>query len=387
MIESPVAFVALLLLLAGVFPAVAARFPARVFEILPPIVLSYAAATVLAMAGSWRSTSEIDAVRSSILTHLLPALVFLLLVRCDLRAVAALGPRILLAAACSGLSILAGIVVAWMLWRWWLPADGWRVLASLGATWIGGTANLVAVSRALAAEPDVVSLALLTDTVCYTAWVLVLFGSVPLAARFNRWAGAVQADDVATQAHPVTTTGRLVPGDVLVWLGLGLVVGTLAAAVAERLPPVASLTPTSWTLILATVAGCIAAVTPLARLPGSDGVASALLAVVIVTMASKASVDGIGRAPAFVAAGFTVLAFHAAAMIAAARMLRLDLGLCSVASLANVGGVGSAPILAAAHSRALVPVGILLGLLGYVVGTAAGLGLATLLPTLGSGGG
>ena len=52
MIESPVAFVALLLLLAGVFPAVAARFPARVFEILPPIVLSSAAATVLAMAGS-----------------------------------------------------------------------------------------------------------------------------------------------------------------------------------------------------------------------------------------------------------------------------------------------------------------------------------------------
>jgi uncharacterized membrane protein len=74
-------------------------------------------------------------------------------------------------------------------------------------------------------------------------------------------------------------------------------------------------------------------------------------------------------------------------MIAAARLLRLDLGLCSVASLANVGGVGSAPILAAAHGRELVPVGILLGLFGYVVGTAAGLGLAALLPALGSGGG
>jgi uncharacterized membrane protein len=152
------------------------------------------------------------------------------------------------------------------------------------------------------------------------------------------------------------------------------------------MPPVASFTPTSWTLILATATGCAAALTPLARLPGSDSVASALLGVVIVTMASQANVAGLGRAPVFVAAGFTVLAFHAAAMVAAAKLLRLDLGLCSVASLANVGGVGSAPILAAAHSRALVPVGILLGLLGYVVGTAAGLGLAALLPTLGSGG-
>jgi uncharacterized membrane protein len=386
MIESPAAFVALLLLLAGVFPTVAARFPARVFEVLPPIVLSYAASTTLAMAGCWRSTPEIDAVRSAILTHLLPALVFLLLVRCDLRAVVALGPRILLAAFCSTVSILAGIVVAWMLWRWWLPADGWRVLASIGATWIGGTANLVAVSRAIDAEPDVVSLALLTDTICYTAWVLVLFASVPFARRFNQWAVATPADDVSGHAHPAAATGRLVPGDVLVWLGIGLVVGTLAAAAAQRMPPVASFTPTSWTLILATAAGCAAALTPLARLPGSDSVASALLGVVIVTMASQANVAGLGRAPVFVAAGFTVLAFHAAAMVAAAKLLRLDLGLCSVASLANVGGVGSAPILAAAHSRALVPVGILLGLLGYVVGTAAGLGLAALLPTLGSGG-
>jgi uncharacterized membrane protein len=386
MIESPAAFVALLLLLAGVFPAVAARYPARVFEVLPPIVLSYAASTALAMAGCWRSTTEIDAVRSAILTHLLPALVFLLLVRCDLRAVVALGLRVLLAAFCSTISILLGIVVAWILWRSWLPADGWRVLASIGATWIGGTANLVAVSRAINAEPDVVSLALLTDTICYTAWVLLLFASVPFARRFNQWAGATQADNVSGHAHPVPATGRLVPGDVLVWLAISLLVGTLAAAAAQRMPPVASFTPTSWTLILATVAGCAAALTPLARLPGSDSVASALLAVVIVAMASQANVAGLGRAPVFVAAGFTVLAFHTAAMVAAAKLLRLDLGLCSVASLANVGGVGSAPILAAAHSRALVPVGILLGLLGYVIGTAAGLGLAALLPALGSGG-
>jgi len=72
--------------------------------------------------------------------------------------------------------------------------------------------------------------------------------------------------------------------------------------------------------------------------------------------------------------------------VAVAKLLRLDLGLCGVASLANVGGVGSAPILAAAHSPALVPVGNLLGLRGYVIGTAAGLGLAALLPALGSGG-
>lgn len=385
MIESPVVYAAVVLLLAGVFPAVAARFPARLFEILPPIVLSYAASTALAMAGCWRAAPGIDGVRTAILAHLLPALVFLMLVRCDLRAVAALGPRVLAAAACSTLSIIVGVVGAWLLWRPWLTADGWQVLASLGATWIGGTANLVAVSRAIDAPADTVSLALVADTVCYTGWVLVLFASVPLAGRFNAWAGAL--DSATVVASPaVPRAERFVPADAAVWLGSGLLVGAAAAAVAGLLPAFGVLTPTSWTLLIVTAAGAIAASTPLARLPGSDAVGSVLLAIVVVTMASSASLDGLTRAPAFVAAGATILAIHATLMVAAARLFRLDLALCGVASLANVGGVGSAPVLAAAHAPSLAPVGVLLGLLGYVVGTPVGLCLAALLPRLGGGG-
>ena len=175
------------------------------------------------------------------------------------------------------------------------------------------------------------------------------------------------------------------PADAAVWLGGGLLVGAAAAAVAGLLPAFGVLTATSWTLLIVTAAGALAASTPLARLPGSDAVASVLLAVVVVTMASAASLDGLTRAPAFVAAGATVLAIHAALMVAAARLFRLDLALCGIASLANVGGVGSAPVLAAAHAPALAPVGVLLGLLGYVVGTPVGLALAALLPRLGGG--
>ncbi|MFM7185363.1 MAG: DUF819 domain-containing protein [Planctomycetota bacterium] len=385
MVDSPVVFAGVLLLVAGAFPAVAARFPVRLFEVLPPIVLSYAAATALAMAGCWQASPGIEAVRSGILANLLPALVFLMLVRCDLRAIAALGPRVLGAAACSTLTIVVGVVVAWLLWRPWLSADGWQVFSALGATWVGGTANLVAVSRAIDATPDTVSLALVTDTVCYTAWVLALFVSVPLAARFNRWAGAA---DSAERARPVAAPapGRFVPADVLVWLGGGLLVGAASAAVADRLPSLGVLSATSWTILLATAAGCIAAVTPLARVPGSDAVASSLLALVVVTMASTASLAGLERAPACVAAGFTVLAVHAVLLAGCARLFHLDLALCGIASLANVGGVGSAPVLAAAHAPALAPVGVLLGLLGYVVGTPIGIALASFLPALGGGG-
>ena len=388
MIESPAAFVALLLLLAGLVPVVAGHWKWRWFEVLPPIVISYMATTVLAVAGCWRPTPEIQATQKLLLANLLPALIFLLLVRCDLRAVAALGPRVLLAFACATGSILVGFVTAWLLWRPLLPADGWRVLAAVGAGWVGGTANLVAVSHAVDAPAEALSLALVTDTVCYTAWVILLFGTVPLAPRFNRWMNAPALGDRAEPARTAAVAPAAVaPGHVLVWLGIGLAVGSAAAAVAARLPAEGVLTATSWTLLIATVAGAVAALTPLRRLPGSDPIAAALLAVVVVAMASQGSVAGLTRAPVFVLAGFTVMACHAALMLLAARLLRLDLALCGIASLANIGGIGSAPLLAATYSPALAPVGVLLALLGYFAGTAAGLGLATLLPALGTGGG
>jgi uncharacterized membrane protein len=290
MVESPVIFAAVVLLLAGAFPAAAARSSSRLFDLVPPIVMSYVLTMALAVAGCWRASEGIAAVQSLAVAHLLPALVFLLLVRCDLRAVAHLGPRVLLAFACATLSILGGITAAWLLWCRWLPVDGWQVLAPVGAGWVGGASNLVAVSQAIAAPPDAVSLALATDTVCYTAWVMILFGSVPLAPRFNRWARAAAVAPPAS--GPVALARPAAAGDVLVWLGLSLLAGAAAAAAAARLPTDGPLTATSWTLLLVTVAGAAVAMTPFGRLPGAEAVSSALLAVVVVTVASLASFAG-----------------------------------------------------------------------------------------------
>jgi cell wall-associated NlpC family hydrolase len=145
------------------------------------------------------------------------------------------------------------------------------------------------------------------------------------------------------------------------------------------------LNASSWSLLVATVLGLGVALTPLGRLPGGEATASALLALVVVAMGSQGSFAGLASAPAFILAGATVLAIHAVAMVCVARLFRLDLALCGIASLANIGGIASAPVLAAAHRPALAPVGVLLALLGYLVGTGAGLGLAWALPLLGPG--
>jgi uncharacterized membrane protein len=139
---------------------------------------------------------------------------------------------------------------------------------------------------------------------------------------------------------------------------------------------------TTWTILIATGLGLVAAHTPLARFAGAGSISGALLIAVVAVLASQSNFEGIGSAPLYLLCGVTIIAVHAALLVLAARLFGFDLYLCGIASLAHIGGVAATPILAASYSRALVPVGILLALLGYVLGTGFGLLVASILSSL-----
>ena len=56
-------------------------------------------------------------------------------------------------------------------------------------------------------------------------------------------------------------------------------------------------------------------------------------------------------------------------MLVAAKLIRAPLFFLAVGSQANVGGAASAPVVASAFHPALAPVGVLLAVLGYALGT------------------
>ncbi|MBM3953274.1 MAG: DUF819 family protein [Planctomycetes bacterium] len=378
MIDSAAGFAAAVLALAGLFPVLAARWP-RPFAVVPPIVWSYVATTLLAMAGAWADVPGIAEVRREASARLLPALVFLLMVQCDLRGILGLGPRALAAFACAAGSIVFGLGVAWRVWHGLLPPQGWQAVGCLAGSWVGGTANLYAVGQATGAAPAMVGAALVVDTICYAAWVALLFATVPFADRFDRWSGAAR---IAVPTPVDEPSGPTTPGHALLWLAAALTVGNAAALAAPHLPADGPLTPATWTLLLVSLAGLAVAPTPLARIPGAGGVGAALLAVAVVSLASAGDVQGLAAVGWLVAVGFTALAIHGLLLAAAARAFGLELALVGIASLASVGGIASTPLLAAAHRRELVPVAVLLALLGYLLGTWAGIGLTALLSPL-----
>jgi uncharacterized membrane protein len=369
-----------MLLAAGLFPAMERRFGWRVFNVLPPIVLTYLLVTALAVTGLWQINDEIKAAQSMLVSHMVPALLFLLMINCDLRAIFALGPRVLGVFACTSASLFVAFIATFLLYHRWLPGDAWHPLAALSGSWVGGTANMIAVKQGIGMSDQHLAMSLLTDALCYSMWVVVLFAVARLAPAFNRFTRARSSGDL--QVAETRTTGPTTPDSVLLWLGFALLVAALSAWVADYLPVSSMVSATTWTILLATGAGLVVAHTPLARFPGAGAISGAMLISVVAVLASQSNFHGIGEAPLYLLCGVTIIALHAIFLTGFARLFHFDLYLCGISSLAHIGGVAATPILAASYSRALVPVGILLALLGYILGTGFGLLVASVMSAL-----
>ncbi|MFA0678517.1 DUF819 family protein, partial [Vibrio sp. 10N.222.51.A6] len=102
---------------------------------------------------------------------------------------------------------------------------------------------------------------------------------------------------------------------------------------------------------------------------GASKVGSAFIYILVATIGMQMDVTAILDNPGYFFIGITWLTIHAILMIVMAKLIRAPLFFMAVGSQANVGGAASAPIVAAAFHPALAPVGILMAVLGYALGT------------------
>ena len=70
----------------------------------------------------------------------------------------------------------------------------------------------------------------------------------------------------------------------------------------------------------------------------------------------------------FLVGGIWML-FHVALLVIVGRIIRAPYFFLAVGSKANIGGAASAPVVAAAFHPSLAPVGVLLAVVGYALGT------------------
>jgi uncharacterized membrane protein len=70
----------------------------------------------------------------------------------------------------------------------------------------------------------------------------------------------------------------------------------------------------------------------------------------------------------FLVGGIWML-FHVTLLVIVGRIIRAPYFFLAVGSKANIGGAASAPVVAAAFHPSLAPVGVLLAVVGYALGT------------------
>jgi uncharacterized membrane protein len=226
---------------------------------------------------------------------------------------------------------------------------------------------------------------LLIDSIDYAIWVMILLALVPFAKKFNLWSKAdTSTIDEVGERLALKEEAKKPMGfnSLFILLSVGLGVSFLAQYGASFLPTTSFLTTTTWVVIIATLTGILFAMTPLAKLSGSSVLANIMLYLIVALIASRANFTELTEAPLYIMAGFVIIAIHVSIMVLFAKFFKLDLFSLGVASLANIGGVASAPILASAYSKALIPIGVLMAMMGYIVGTFGGLMVGKVLEVI-----
>lgn len=355
----------------------------KVFQFAPPVVLIYLGLMLLCTVKLW-DLEETSATYSALKNPLLYAMLFIMLLRCDLRKIIKLGPKMLVGFFSATVTIGLGFVIAYAIMGRFLGEGAWQALGALCGSWMGGTGNMLAIQTALNVDEATMAYVLVMDTICAMLYVMFLLWVIGFSKKFNKWTKAdtrlIDEVGIALEKEAKANTKPLVWQNIMILLGSGLIVSAGSQYVGEALNGVLPVFDKgTWTVLVVTLLGVILAMTPFGKIKGTEELSNTLLYIIIALIASRADLSSIGNAPVWIITGFIVLIFHVGVMIIIAKLLKIDIFTCAVASLANIGGTATAPVLAGSYSSALVPVGIIMALLGYVVGTGGGLIVAKLM--------
>ena len=377
----------LLAYLAGVVAVVfqVSRVPRLqgLFDRLPALVWTFFIPMLSTSAGVIPDESPLY---RALARYLLPACLVLLLISAELKAIARLGRTALAVMAAGCLGVALGCVAAFVILRPWLPAEAWKAAGALAGTWIGGSANLIAVSTTLGLSSELQGVIIIVDTVVGYTWMGLLISFAAHQARFDRWNGADRAamDGVGARLaeRKAKASRPMTVADATLMVGLAMVLTAACLWMGGMLPPVGKvLNQFSWAIILLTSVALLLSLTPLSRLEeaGASTLGYAGFYLLLASVGAQGDLRKVAAHPQFVLFGVIVIVVHALLTLAAIRLLRAPLFFFAVASQACVGGYSSAPVVAAIYHPAMAPVGLLLAVLGNVIGTYAGLLVAQVL--------
>lgn len=252
--------------------------------------------------------------------------------------------------------------------------DTWRLAAAMTGTYSGGSVNFISVGRAAGLSGPLFAGATAADNVATALWLAVTLMMPIWLRRFYPQPHAAPPPTAAPSTgrlaqHPYFAPEAISAAQVASVFAAGLLVVLASEWMASVVPGVPAIL---WLTTLALLLGH----SPLYRkVPGAlqlGAVGLHFFFVLIGVLSRFSEIAAVGPEVLFFT--LTVVGVHGVVAFGAGKLLRLDMGSIAVASQAAVGGPSSALAVAVSREwRHLVLPGVVVGLLGYAVGTYLGL--------------
>jgi len=381
---------------------------AKFYKFVPALLLCYFVPSLYTNFGLIDiSDSKVYHVTSR---YLLPASLILLTLSIDLRGVFGLGPRALVMFLTATLSIVLGgpfaMFVVGMVSPETVGGDGpeavWRGMSTLAGSWIGGGANQVAMKEVFEVGDGIFSALIAVDVlVAKVSMAFHFYG----AANYEAWDRWFRADNSAILAlrdkieayrRSIAKIPSLADATVVAAAGLGvtgfchLLADLIAPWILNNHPELTRYSLTSpffWLTILATTSGLLLSMTPARKLEGvgASRMGSLFIYLLVVSIGMKMDISAVFRTPGVFVIGLVWNLFHVGIIVLVARLIRAPFFFTAVGSQANIGGAASAPVIAAAFHPALAPVGVMLAVFGYALGTYGAYACALMMKAVSGG--
>ncbi len=356
----------------------------RFFEFVPPVIFVYFLPMFATTLGI---TPPASPAYQFTTRYFLPVALFLLMISIDLKSVLKMGPMALFMMAAGSVGIILGGPIALLLFGHWLPPDAWTGFAALSGSWIGGTANMVAIAESVGTPDAALGPIIVVDTVVGYGWMGVLLFFSVWQKKFDAWTGARtgaieetnrRLAEMDRDRHPTTVR------DAAFLIGMGVGAAVLSVNLGARLPVLGSptiISGTTWAVLIVVTGGLLLSFTPLRDFEkvGASQFGYTALYLLLAGIGAQADLHAVVQAPMYLVAGAVWIGIHVVVLFVAARLVKAPLFFIATGSMANIGGAATAPAVAGVYHPAMAPVGLLMAVAGYILGIYGGLACAWLL--------
>ncbi len=264
--------------------------------------------------------------------------------------------------------------------------ETWRGLATVAGSWIGGGANQTAMLELYNPSSQLFSAMVTVDIIVANIWMGFILYGAGISEKVDKWFKADASSIVQVRKNIEDYQASIAKIPTLVDLtkivAVAFVITSLGHAVGgfigpwinENAPKLAEFSLNSsffWIVVVATTGGLLASFTKIRYLEGAGAskVGSLFLYVLVMTIGMKMDLGAFLEVPGYFAIGFVWIIIHVIVLLGVGKLIKAPFFFVAVGSQANVGGAASAPIVASAFHPSLAPVGVLLAVLGYALGT------------------